>query len=80
MDLFAVPKVYNKEGGRVSYSSIVPGTAVVRVQTRSMIFTMCGMSLWVRGTARFMRVGLPTIEQSMHLLHCCACARPQCKW
>ena len=33
----------------MSYSSIVPGTAVVRVQTRSMIFTMCGMSLWVEG-------------------------------
>ena len=42
-------RVYNKEGGRVSYSSIVPSTAVVRVQTRSMIFTMCGMSLWVEG-------------------------------
>ena len=39
-----VPRVYNKEGGRVSYSSIVPGTAVVRVQTRSMIFTTCGVS------------------------------------
>ena len=38
-----------KERGRVSYSSIVPGTAVVRVQTRSMIFTTCGMSLWVEG-------------------------------
>ena len=43
-----VSRVYNnKEGGRVSYSSIVPGIAVVRVQTRSMIFTTCGMSLWV---------------------------------
>ena len=28
----------------MSYSSIVRGTAVVRVQTRSMIFTMCGVS------------------------------------
>ena len=37
-----IPRVYNKEGGRVSYSSIVPCTAVVRVQARSMIFTMCG--------------------------------------
>ena len=36
-------RVYNKEGGRVSYSSIVPCTAVVRVQARSMIFTMCGV-------------------------------------
>ena len=34
---------YNKEGGRVSYSSIVPGTAVVR-KARSMIFTICGTS------------------------------------
>ena len=34
---------YNKEGGRVSYSSIVPCTAVVRVQARLMIFTMCGV-------------------------------------
>ena len=31
-------RVYNKERGRVSYSS----TAVVRVQARSMIFTVCG--------------------------------------
>ena len=31
----------------MSYSSIVPGTAVVRVQTRLVIFTTCGMSLWV---------------------------------
>ena len=47
LDTFKVKaRVYNKEGGRVSYSSIVPGTAVVRVQTRSMIFTTCGMSLW----------------------------------
>ena len=36
-------RVYNKEGGRVSYSSIVPCTTVVRVQARSMIFTMCGV-------------------------------------
>ena len=36
-------RVYNKEGGRVSYSSIVPCTAVVRVQARLMIFTMCGV-------------------------------------
>ena len=28
----------------MSYSSIVRGTAVVRVQTRSMIFTTCGVS------------------------------------
>ena len=34
---------YNKEGGRVSYSSIVPCTAVVRVQARLMIFTLCGV-------------------------------------
>ena len=27
----------------MSYSSIVPCTAVVRVQARSMIFTMCGV-------------------------------------
>ena len=37
------PRVYNKEGGRVSYSSIVLCTAVVRVQARLMIFTMCGV-------------------------------------
>ena len=37
-----ITRVYNKEGGRVSYSSIVPCTAVVRVQARLMIFTMCG--------------------------------------
>ena len=36
-------RVYNKEGGRVSYTSIVPCTAVVRVQARLMIFTMCGV-------------------------------------
>ena len=66
-------------GGRESVR-IVPGTAVVRVQTRSMIFTTCGMSLWVEGYARFVRVGLPTIEQSKNVLHCCACACPQCKW
>ena len=36
-------RVYNKEGGRVSYSSIVPCTAVVRVQARLIIFTMCGV-------------------------------------
>ena len=35
---------YNKEGRRVSYSSIVRGTAVVTVQTRSMIYTACGVS------------------------------------
>ena len=48
--LFMKARVYNKEGGRVSYSSIVPCTAVVRVQARFMIFTMCGViymaSLW----------------------------------
>ena len=38
-----LPRVYNKEGGRLSYSSIVPCTAVVRVQARLMIFTMCGV-------------------------------------
>ena len=27
----------------MSYSSIVPCTAVVRVEARSMIFTMCGI-------------------------------------
>ena len=37
--------IIKREG--VSYSSIVHATAVVRVQTRSMIFTTCGMSLWV---------------------------------
>ena len=30
----------------MSYSSIVPCTAVVRVQARLMIFTMCGSNLW----------------------------------
>ena len=40
----ALARVYNKEGGRVSYSSIVRGTAVVGVQARSMIFTTCGVS------------------------------------
>ena len=49
----------------MSYSSIVCGTTVVRVQTRSMIFTTCGrsMSLWV-GAQRssFVGMGLPTIE------------------
>ena len=34
---------YNKEGRRVSYSRIVPCTAVVRVQARLIIFTMCGV-------------------------------------
>ena len=44
INIFIMPaKVYNKEGGRVSYSSIVPCTAVVRVEARSMIFTMCGI-------------------------------------
>ena len=38
-------RVYNKEGGRASYSSIVPGIAVVRVKAGSMIFTMCGISI-----------------------------------
>ena len=33
----------NKEGGRVSYSSIELCTAVVRVEARSMIFAMCGV-------------------------------------
>ena len=37
-----IPRVYNKEGGRVSYTSIVPCTAIVRVQARLMISTMCG--------------------------------------
>ena len=37
-----ISRVYYKEGGRVSYSSIVPCTAVVRVQARLMIFTTCG--------------------------------------
>ena len=41
--LFIRARVYNKEGGRVSYSSIVPCTAVIRVQARLMIFTMCGV-------------------------------------
>ena len=43
--MFTVRSIYNynKEGGRVSYSSIVPCTAVVRVKARSMIFTMCGV-------------------------------------
>ena len=31
----------------MSYYSTVRGTGVVGVQTRSVIFTMCGMSLWV---------------------------------
>ena len=31
----------------MSYSSIVPCTAVVRVQARSMIFTMCGVDYGV---------------------------------
>ena len=35
--LLLIARVYNKEGGRVSYSSIVPCTAVVRVQARLMI-------------------------------------------
>ena len=38
-----LPRVYNKDGGRVSYASIVPCTAVVRVQARLIIFTMCGV-------------------------------------
>ena len=42
--LYEFPRVYNKEGGRVSYSSIVPCTAVVRVQARLMIFIMCGVT------------------------------------
>ena len=37
-----IARVYNKERGRVSYSSMAPATAVVRVQARSMIFTVCG--------------------------------------
>ena len=41
--LCTIPRVYNKEGGRMSYSSIVPCTAVVRVEAKSMIFTMCGV-------------------------------------
>ena len=32
-----------KEGGRVSYSSVVCGTAIVTGQTRSMIFTTCAV-------------------------------------
>ena len=40
---YVYARVYNKEGGRVSYSSIVPCTAVVRVQERLIIFTMCGV-------------------------------------
>ena len=39
---YLLPRVYNKEG--VSYSSIVPVTAVVRVQARLMIFTKRGTS------------------------------------
>ena len=33
---------YNNKGRRVSYSSIVPCTAVVKVQAKLMIFTTCG--------------------------------------
>ena len=43
INLFVLARVYNKEGGRVSYSSIVPCTAVVRVHARVMIFIMCGV-------------------------------------
>ena len=39
--------IIKREGECPTQSSIVRGTAVVRVQTRSMIFTTCGMSLWV---------------------------------
>ena len=38
--LLYISRVYNKEGGRVSYSIIAPYTTVVR---RLMIFTMCGV-------------------------------------
>ena len=41
--ILLIARVYNNEGGRVSYSSIVPCTAVVRVRARLMIFTMCGV-------------------------------------
>ena len=37
-----ISRVYNKEGGRGSYSSIVPCSAIVRVDARSMIFITCG--------------------------------------
>ena len=43
INILYIPRVYNKEGGRVSYSSIVPCTAVVRVQARLIIFTTCGV-------------------------------------
>ena len=39
------------ERGRVSYSSILPCTAVVQVKARSMIFTMCGVIVGSRSHA-----------------------------
>ena len=38
--------IIKRDGECPTLVYIVPGTAVVRVQTRSVIFT-CGMSLWV---------------------------------
>ena len=41
----------------MSYSSIVPCTAVVRVQARLIIFTMCGV---VNGVIVGSRIGIVT--------------------
>ena len=62
--LHILPRVYNKEGGRVSYSSIVPYTAVVRVQARLIIFTMCcTFTVYTTGQARCVttHIRLPTM-------------------
>ena len=59
-----IPRVYNKEGGRVSYSSIVPCTAVVRVQARLIIFTTCcTFTVYTTWQARCvtMHIRLPTM-------------------
>ena len=55
-------RVYNKERGRVSYSSIVPCTAVVRVQARLMIFTMCGVIYGVIVGSRIRVVTQPAFQ------------------
>ena len=48
-----------REGDRVSYASIVPCTAVVRVQARSMIFTTCGVIVGSRICIRVVTQRVP---------------------
>ena len=57
IDMYGQEYIIKREG--VSYSSVVPCTAVVRVLARLMIFTMCGVINGVIVGSRI-RIGVVT--------------------